>query len=339
MLRPGVGPDMRRRKFLSVLGGAAVPWPLRARAQKLRMAVIGFLYPGSDGPSSTHIVSAFRLGLAQTGCLAGRDVEIEFRWAQNINARLPELAADLVRLKVAVIATPASTTAAIAAKAATATIPIVFSGGVDPVRVGLVASLNRPGGNATGVSGMNIELGAKRLELVRELLPAAERFVLLVNPNVNLAVNESGISDLRGAASALGGQVEVLSAGTPSEIDTAFATLAQKRPDALLVNPDALFLNRRAQLAALAALYAIPASYPFREDVEAGGLMSYGPSITDNVRLVGVVTGRILKGEKPEDLPVMQPTNFELVINLKTAKALGLTAPPTLLSRADEVIE
>jgi putative ABC transport system substrate-binding protein len=328
---------MKRRNFIGLIGAAAA-WPLKARAQKLRMPVIGFLSPGSDGPSA-HIISAFRRGLAETGYLEGRDVEIEFRWARNINARLPELAADLVRLKVAVIATPASTTAAIAARAATTTIPIVFSGGGDAVRVGLVASLNRPGGNATGVSGMNIELGAKRLEFVRELLPAAKRFVLLVNPNANLAVNESGISDLRAAAAALGGQIEVLSASTPSEIDTAFATLAQKRPDALLVGPDMLFINHPAQLAALAARYAIPAIYPFREDVEAGGLMSYGPSITDNVRLVGVLTGRILKGEKPDDLPVMQPTKFELVINLKTAKALGLTASPTLISRADEVIE
>ena len=328
---------MKRRNFIGLIGAAAT-WPLRARAQKLRMPVIGFLSPGSDGPSA-HIISAFRRGLAETGYVEGRDVEIEFRWAQNINARLPELAADLVRLKVAVIATPASTTAAIAARAATTTIPIVFSGGGDAVRVGLVASLNRPGGNATGVSGMNIELGAKRLEFVRELLPAAKRFVLLVNPNANLAVNESGISDLRAAAAALGGKIEVLSAGTPSEIDTAFAALAQKRPDALLVYPDMLFINRPAQLVALAARYAIPAIYLFREDVEAGGLMSYGPSITDNVRLVGVLAGRILKGEKPGDLPVMQPTKFELVINLKTAKALGLTASPTLISRADEVIE
>jgi putative ABC transport system substrate-binding protein len=328
---------MKRRNFIGLIGAAAA-WPLRARAQKLRMPVIGFLSPGSDGPSA-HIISAFRRGLAETGYVEGRDVEIEFRWARNINARLPELAADLVRLKVAVIATPASTTAAIAARAATTTIPIVFSGGGDAVRVGLVASLNRPGGNATGVSGMNIELGAKRLEFVRELLPAAKRFALLVNPNANLAVNESGISDLRAAVAALGGQIEVLSASTPSEIDTAFATLAQKRPDALLVGPDMLFINHPAQLAALAARYAIPAIYPFREDVEAGGLMSYGPSITDNVRLVGVLAGRILKGEKPGDLPVMQPTKFELVINLKTAKALGLTASPALISRADEVIE
>jgi putative ABC transport system substrate-binding protein len=329
---------MRRREFITLIGGAGVTWPLRARAQKRRMPVIGFLHPGSDG-ASAHIISAFRLGLAETGYVEGRDVEIEFRWAQNINARLPELAADLVRLKVAVIATPASTTAAFAAKAATTTIPIVFSGGGDPVRVGLVASLNRPGGNATGVSGMNVELGAKRLELVRELLPAAERFVLLVNPNANSAVNESGVSDLRAAASALGRQIEVLSAGTPGEIDTAFATLAQTRPDVLLVYPDTMFINHGAQLAALAARYAIPAIYPFREDVEAGGLMSYGASITDNVRLVGVLAGRILKGEKPDHLPVMQPTKFELVINLGTAKALGLTVPPTLLSRADQVIE
>jgi putative tryptophan/tyrosine transport system substrate-binding protein len=186
---------------------------------------------------------------------------------------------------------------------------------------------------------MNVELGTKRLELVRELLPAAERFVLLVNPNANLAVNESGVSDLRAAASALGRQIEVLSAGTPSEIDTAFATLAQTRPDVLLVYPDTMFINHGAQLAALAARYAIPAIFPFREDVEAGGLMSYGASITDNVRLVGVLTGRILNGEKPDHLPVMQPTKFELVINLRTAKALGLTVPPTLLSRADQVIE
>jgi ABC-type uncharacterized transport system substrate-binding protein len=301
------------------------------------MPVVGVLYAGSP-QGSAHIVAAFRQGLGETGYIAGRNFAIEFRWANHDNARLPELAADLVRLQVAVIATPASTAAALAAKAATTTIPIVFSAGLDPVRAGLITSLNRPGGNATGVGGMAADLGAKRLELLRDLLPAVERFDVLVNPN-SIVATESTVTDLRAAASALGREIEVLTAGTPGEIDTAFAMLVQKQAHALVVNPDTLFIDRRVQLVTLAARHAVPAIYPFREDAEAGGLMSFGPSVTDNARLTGVYTGRILKGEKPADLPVVRPTKFEFVINLQTAKTIGLAVAPTLIVRADEVIE
>jgi len=247
------------------------------------------------------------------------------------------LAADLVRLRVAVIATPGSTAAASAAKAATTTIPIVFSGGGDPVQTGLVASLNRPGGNVTGVSSMSGELGAKRLGLLQELVPRAAHFVMLVNPNNPLA--EAFVTEVRAAGMAIGRQIEVLTASASRDIETAFAMLVEKRADALLVGLDPLFVSRRVQLATLAARYAVPAIYPFREDAEAGGLLSYGPSNTDLVRQAGIYTGRVLKGEKPADMPVLRATKFEFVINLQTAKALRLDVPATLLARADEVIE
>jgi putative ABC transport system substrate-binding protein len=248
------------------------------------------------------------------------------------------LAADLVRLRVSVIVTPGSTAAAAAAKSATTTIPIVFSGGGDPVQTGLVASLNRPGGNVTGVSSMSGDLGAKRLGLLQELVPRAERFVVLVNPNNPFA--EAYVTDVRAAGAAIGQrQIEVLTASTSHDIHTAFATLVKGRADALLIGPDPLFVSRRVQLATLAARHAVPAIYPFREDAEAGGLMSYGPSNTDLVRQAGVYTGRVLKGEKPADMPILRATRFDLIINLTTAKTLGLEVPPTLLARADEVIE
>jgi putative tryptophan/tyrosine transport system substrate-binding protein len=282
-------------------------------------------------------VAAFRKGLSEAGYVEGRNVAVEYRWARDHDDRLPELAADLVRLRVAVIATPGSTTAAAAAKSATTTIPIVFSAGGDPVQMGLVASLNRPGGNVTGVSSMAGDLGAKRLGLLQELVPRAVRFAVLVNPNNPLA--EAFVTDVRAAAPVIGRQIEVFTAGTSRDIDAAFAMLLEKRADALLVGPDALFVSRRVQLATLTARHALPTIYPFREDVEAGGLMSYGPSNTDLVRQAGIYTGRILKGEKPAELPVVRATKFELVINLQTARTLGFTVPPSLLARADEVIE
>ena len=326
---------MNRREFITLLGSAAAAWPLSTRAQQPVMPVIGYL--GAGLPEAfAHLVAAFRKGLSETGYVEGRNVAIEYRWAHNENDRLPELAADLVRRRVAVIVTPLSTPAALAAKAATATIPIVVSGG-DPVQSGLVASLNQPGGNVTGINAMNAELMPKRLGLLHELLPGAVRFAVLVNPNNPFTA--SIVKDLQAAAVTIGRQIEALTAGTNREIDTAFASLAQKRADALLVSPDALFITRRVQLATAAMRYAVPAIYSFREDTEAGGLMSYGSNFTDIFRQVGIYTGRILKGEKPADLPVMQPTKFEFIINLQTARLLGITVPATLLATADEVIE
>jgi putative ABC transport system substrate-binding protein len=327
---------MKRREFITLLGGAVAAWPLAARAQQPAMPVVGFLRRGSP-ELNAHLVTAFRKGMGETGYTEGRNVAVEYRWADN-DHQLTELAADLVRLRVAVIATPGSTAAAAAAISATTTIPVVFSAGGDPVQTGLVASLNRPGGNVTGVSSMSGELGTKRVGLLQELVPrAAARLAALVNPNNPLA--EAFVADIRAAASAIGRQIEVVTASTSRDIDTAFATLMQKRSDALVVSPDPLFVSSRVQLAALAAHHAVPAIYPFREDAEAGGLMSYGPSNTDLVRQVGIYTGRVLKGEKPADLPILRAIRFELVINLKTAKALGLTVPPSLLASADEVIE
>jgi ABC-type uncharacterized transport system substrate-binding protein len=327
---------MRRRAFIRLLGGAAVSWPLAARAQQPAMPVVGYLYGGSPG-ASADFVAAFRKGLSDAGYVEGQNVAIEYRWTHNDNDRLPELTADLVRRRVAVIVTPNFIAAALAAKAATTTIPIVFGGGFDPVHAGPVASLNKPGGNATGVSFMSVELGAKRLGLLHELLPGAARLAMLVNPTNPNA--EANITEARGAASYIGREIEVLTASTNRDIDTAFASLVQKRADALLVSPEPLFTNRRVQLITLAARHAVPAIYPIREFAEIGGLMSYGPHITDQYRQVGVYTGRILKGEKPADLPILRPTNFEFVINLQTAKILGLEVPPTLIARADEVIE
>ena len=327
---------MNRREVITILGGAAAVWPLAAHAQHTGMPVIGFLRPGSPEPNA-HLVAAFRKGLDETGYVEGRNVAIEYRWAHNFIDRLPELAAELVRLRVAVIATPGSTAAAAAAKSATTTIPIVFSAGGDPVQTGLVASLNRPGGNITGASSMSGELGAKRLGLLQELVPRAARFAVLVNPNNPLV--EAFVTDLRAAGAATGRQTEVLTASTSRDIETAFAMLVEKRADALLVGPDPLFVSSRMHVAMLAARHAVPAIYPFREDAESGGLMSYGPSNTDLVRQAGIYTGRVLKGEKPADMPILRAIKFELVINLKTAKTLGLDVPAALLARADEVIE
>jgi ABC-type uncharacterized transport system substrate-binding protein len=326
---------VNRREFIGVLGTAAA-WPRHASAQPTAVPVIGYLEAGAP-ESSARLVGAFRKGLGETGHVEGRNVAIEFRWAQNDYERLPELAADLVRRDVAVIAAPISIVAALAARAATATIPIVFCTGADPVRAGLVATLNRPGGNVTGVSFMNVELGAKRLEILNELLPRATRLAALVNPRNPTSM--SFMTDMRAAAAAVGRQVEAFSADSDAAINAAFDMLAQKGADALMISPDSLFLSRRADLAALAARHRMPAIYPGDEYVAAGGLIGYGASFTDAVSQSGVYTGRILKGTKPNDLPVVQPTKFDLVINLKTAKALGLTVPRQLLILADEVIE
>jgi len=326
---------MNKREFIVLLGGAAA-WPLAARAQQAVMPVVGFVYPGVP-ELSTGIVAAFRKGLNEAGFIEGRNVTVEFRFAYNDNARLPELAADLAQRRVAVIATPGSTPSALAAKAATTTIPIVFGIGPDPVEIGLVASLNRPGGNITGVSSMNAELGAKRLGLLHELLPTAVRFAVLVNPNNRNA--EALTRDAQATASALSREVEILPASNTREIDAAFVSLLQKRADALLVSPDPLFDSRRVQLVTLATHHRLPTIYSFRENVEIGGLMSYGSSAAERDRQVGIYTGRILKGEKAAELPVIRAAKFEFIINLQTAKVLGLNVPQALLATADEVIE
>ena len=325
---------IRRREFITLLGAAA--WPVAARTQQPALPVIGFLHNGSPEVTPS-LVAGFRQGLSETGFIDGRNVTIEFRWAHNDSSRLPELAADLVRQRVNVIATPNGDQAARAAKAATTAIPIVFGSTGDPVKNGLVASYNRPGGNLTGVTSLLQELGAKRLGLLHELLPGATRFAVLVHEGNTL--NERVITDLRAAASSLGFQIEVLSAGTNRDIDMAFANLPQKRADALLTAPSPLFGARRLQLTMLAARHAMPVMYHDRLFTESGGLMSYGTSLADLYRQVGVYTGRVLKGEKPADLPVLQPTKFEFVINLQAARTIGIDVPATLLARADEVIE
>jgi putative ABC transport system substrate-binding protein len=327
---------MRRRQFISLLGSAAAAWPLAARAQQAALPVVGFVYP-SVPELSAGIVAAFRKGLNETGFVEGRNVTIEFRFGYNDIAQLPKLAADLVDRRVAVIATPGSTPSALAAKAATATIPIVFGIGPDPVEIGLVASLNRPGGNITGITSMNAELGAKRLGLLHELLPSAVRFAVLVNPNNRNA--EPLTRDAQATASAIGREIEIFAASSAREIDAAFVSLLQKRADALLVSPDPLFDSRRVQLVTLATHHRLPTIYSFRENVEIGGLMSYGSSAAERDRQVGIYAGRILKGEKPADLPVIRADKFEFVINLQTARVLGLDVSPTLLALADEVIE
>ena len=301
------------------------------------MPVIGFLHSASAAAFAAAL-AAFRKGLSDAGYVEGQNVAIEYRWAEGQNDRLPTLAAELVRRRVAVIVTPGSTVATLAAKAATATIPIVFSVGTDPVKNGLVASFNRPGGNATGINDFGVGLGAKRLGLLHELLPRAARFGVLVNPD-NPLVTESIVAELQTAAQAIGRQIEVVAARTNGDIDTAFATLVEKRADALLPSPDPLFVTRRVQLITLAVRHALPALYHRRELAEAGGLMSYGSDLPDQYRQAGVFVGRILKGEKPSEMPVQLPTRFEFVINLQTAKTLGVTIPTTLLARADEVIE
>jgi putative ABC transport system substrate-binding protein len=324
-----------RRKFLATLGGAAV-YPLAARAQQAAMPVIGFLSSSGSPADRARFLTAFRQGVREAGYVEGQNVAIEYRWAQDQYDRLPDLAADLVRRQVTVIAAH-DTRSAIVAKAASTTIPIVFVSSGDPVKLGLVASLNRPGGNVTGVTFVLAALATKQLGLLRELVPGAMRFGALVDPN--WPITEPFVADVRVAASAVKTQVDVLSVTTVSELDTVFANLAQKPIDALLVGPAPLLYNRRVQLATLAAYHRVPAILPQREFAEAGGLMSYGTSLTDANRQAGVYTGRILKGEKPADLPVMQSIKFEFVINLNTARAFGLTFPPGLLAIADEVIE
>ena len=329
--------QVKRREFIALLGGAAVAWPLAARAQQPAMPAIGFLHTASAAAFAAPL-AAFRKGLSEAGYVEGQNVAVAYRWAEGQNDRLPALAAELARQRVAVIATPGSTATTLAAKAATATIPIVFSIGTDPVKLGLVASLNRPGGNATGISDFGVEIAAKRLGLLHELLPTATRFGVLVNPD-NPYLTESFVTELQTAASAIERQIEVVTASTNGDIDTAFATLIKKRADALLISPDALFTTRRVQLITLAVRHALPALYHRREFPEAGGLMSYGSDLSDQFRQTGVSVGRILKGEKPAEMPVQLPTRFEFVINLQTAKTIGIEIPATLLAAADEVIE
>jgi ABC-type uncharacterized transport system substrate-binding protein len=328
---------MKRRHFITLLAGAAA-WPLAARAQPATMPIVGVLHAGVP-EANVLAMTAFRKGLSETGYVDGQNVAIEYRWAHNDSTRLPELAADLVRRRVAAIATPIGTVAALAAKAATTTIPIVFAAGADPVQAGLVGSLNRPGGNMTGIVNLNVDLGAKRLGLLHELKPDAARIALIVNPGSPIAT-ETTIKDVQLAASTIGRHIEVFRAGTNREIDAAFARLVQGRAEALLVSgADPLFVDRRVQFATLAARHVMPSIFAAREFAEVGGLMSYGASNLDRYRQVGIYTGRVLKGERPADLPVARATKFELVINLQTARALGIEVPPTLLARADEVIE
>ena len=324
---------MRRREFMAVISGAAA-WPLAVRAQQSVMPVVGILQPGSP-EVYVHFMEAFRRGLGESGYVEGKNVLIQSRWPRTDSDQLTELATELLDHHVAVIATPFSLPASLAAKAATTTVPIVFGTGGDPVEAGLVASLNRPGSNVTGASVMNVELGGKRLELLHELLPKASRVSVLVNPKSPLTA--PFLATVQAAAA--GRQYEILTASTNREIDVVFGKLVQEHADALLISGDALFTNRCVQLAILAARHAVPAIHGNREFAEAGGLMSYGPNVTEPFRLVGVYTGRVLKGEKPADLPVVLPTKFELVINLQTAKTFGLDVPPALLARADEVIE
>ena len=326
---------MKRREFITLLGSAAAAWPMAAYAQQPAMPVIGFLDTRSpDG--MTDRLRAFREGLKDSGYVERENVAIEYRWAENQLDRLPELAAELVRRQVAVIAAT-STYSAFAANAATTTTPIVFLVGEDPVRLGLVASLARPGGNLTGINNFTGELTVKRLELLREMVPGAACIAVLVNPG-NIAI-ETTLRDVQSAARVMGLQIQVLKASTSREIDAAFATFVRERPDAVFVSLDVFFISRRAQLVNLASRHALPASYPLREFAEVGGLMSYGTNIADTFRHIGVYAGRILKGAKPADLPVVQSTKFELVINAWSARMLGLTVPPALLARADEVIE
>jgi putative ABC transport system substrate-binding protein len=326
---------MRRRQFIAGLGSAAA-WPMAVRAQQPAMPVIA-LINGAAAGGSADFAAAFRRGLGETGYVEGQNLMVEYHWLESQYDRVPALMADLVRRRVSVIATPASTIAAIAAKAVTATIPIVFGVGNDPVKVGLVASLARPGGNATGINFFVTEVTAKRLALLHELVPKAVRVAVLINP-ANTSP-DSPFRDVQEAARTIGLQIQVLNAGTIGEINTAFATFVRERPDALFVMPDPFFTDRRVQLANLAARERIPAAYAQRVSVEVGGLMSYGTDLADMFRQVGVYTGRILKGAKPADLPVVQSTKFEFIINLQTAKLLGIDVPETLLATADEVIQ
>jgi putative ABC transport system substrate-binding protein len=328
---------MRRREFITLLVGAAAAWPLAARAQQPAIPVIGLLASESPDPTADR-VRAFRQGLGETGYVEGRNVAIEYRWAEGHNDRLLPLAADLVRRQVSVIAAPGSTPGALAAKAATTTIPIVFVTGADPIAAGFVQSLSRPGGNATGVTTLNVEVGPKRLQLLHELVPAASTMALLVNPT-NPTLADALVRDAQAAARPLGLKLHVLHARTEPDFDKVLASLAELRAGGLVIGADTYFNSRIEQLAALTVRHAVPAIYQLRAFAAAGGLMSYGGSITDAYRLAGIYTGRILKGEKPADLPVQQATKVELFINLKTANMLGLTVPTPLLGRADEVIE
>jgi ABC-type uncharacterized transport system substrate-binding protein len=325
---------MRRRTFVILLGGAAA-WPLAARAQQPALPVIGWLHSGSPGPYG-RILAAFRQGLKEAGYVEGQNATIEYRWAHGQYERLPALAVELIHLPVAVLAAT-STPAALAAKAATTTVPTVFTTAFNPVELGLVASLSRPGGNVTGASQLNVEIGPKRLELVRELIPTATIVGLLVNPTNPVARALS--RDLEAAAPTLGLQLDILQASTERDIDNAFATLVQRRASALVIVADPFFVSQSEQLGALTLRHAVPSIFQYHEFVDAGGLMSYSGSNADSYRWAGNYSGRILKGEKPADLPVQQSTKVELIINLRTAKALGLEVPPTLLARADEVIE
>jgi putative ABC transport system substrate-binding protein len=326
---------MRRREFITLLGGAATAWPLAARAQQPALPVVG-LVSGGAADASARNVAAFRKGLGESGTIEGQNVTVEYYWLEGQFDRLPALMADLVRRRVAVIATTGGIVSALAAKAATATIPIVFGVGQDPVKLGLVASLARPGGNATGINFFARELAAKRLQLLHDLVPKAVRVAVLLNPANS---DETTLPEVQEAARTIGLQIRILTAATVGEIDAAFATLARERPDALFVAAEAFFPSRRLQFVTLAARDRIPAAYSSREYVAAAGLMSYGTDLADTFRQVGVYTGNILKGAKPADLPVLQSTKFELVINLQTARALGIEVPPALLAIADEVIE
>jgi putative ABC transport system substrate-binding protein len=327
---------VNRRSFITLLGGAAAAWPLTARAQQPTMPVIGFLHPSSPEAAASRL-PAFRQGLREAGFVESENVAIEYGWADGQMDRLPALAADLVRRRATVIVAPGGNAGALAAKAATTTIPIVFLVGEDPVGLGLVGSLARPGSNMTGVNFFTVELAAKRLELLRELVPAVTRVAALVDPNAGNA--EATAREVETAARSMGLQIQVLNTSTGREIDMAFAGFARERSDALFVGSGPFFIDRRVQLALLAAHHSVPATYQDRLNAEAGGLMSYGASLTDAYRQIGAYAGRILKGTKAADLPVVQATKIDLVINVQAARVLGLTVPPSLLARADEVIE